>query len=330
MLFQPLPNHGRIFFKNAAGTVLTSTLGRWGPLTSTYQGIEVSAADVVNTAIFICANFTQRRLATKLVEQGDYIWIDATENYLITGLKDWGSHTEFTGLRQATPVTASVASGIISEWAFRSSALLGDDEQGKNLLTKTGGVAFSSDRPSEISTALGSADFDGVDDMLEIADASQQLLDVTGSITIAFRLKIDTLPGITSGIFCKADNSTNRGYYVFLDTTNHIRCELSNDGSASPTAIGATALSSGTWYSVCCVYNGTDIRIYINGALDSNGVNNPKAHTTGIFNNNQKLVMGARSDGAQYLDCKIAHVFIFSAAKTSTQVATWHSTDAWT
>ena len=328
-MFQRLPNAGRIFFKNSVGTVLTSAPAQWGPLTSQYSGVEVEPADVVNTAIFICAGFTQRRLVTKIVEQGDYIWIDASENYLITGLKDWGRHTEFTGLRQATPVTASVASGIVSEWAFRSSALLGDDEQGKNLLTKTGGVAFSSDRPSEISTALGSANFDGVDDVLEISDGTQQSLDITGSITIAFRLKIDTLPGVTSGIFCKGDNSTNRGYYVYLDTTNHIRCELSNDGSAQPTAIGATALSSGTWYSICCVYNGTDIRIYIDGVLDSNGANNPKSHSSGIYNNNQKLVLGARSDGAQYLDCKIAHAFIFSASKTSTQVATWHSSDVW-
>lgn len=326
---QQFANQGRVLVKTSAGVLITTLPVQWGPLTSAYAGVEVDPADVVNTAIFVSLGFSQRRLATKIIEQGDHIWVDTSENYLITGLKDWGTHTEFTGLRQATPVTASVASGIISEWAFRSSVLLGDDEQGKNLLTKTGGVAYSSDRPSQISTALGSANFDGVDDMLEIADGTQQSLDITGSITIAFRLKIDTLPGISSGILCKADAASDRGYYVFLDTTNHIRCELSNDGSATPTAIGATALSSATWYSVACVYNGTDIRIYINGSLDSNGANNPKAHTTGIFNNAQKFVLGARSDGAQYLDCKIAHAFIFSVAKSASDVLSWHSTDVW-
>lgn len=322
MMFQPLPNSGRITFKTSAGTVITSAPARWGPLLSTYAGVEVDAGDVKNTALFVCRGFSQRWLATKIVKQSHYIWINSSESYLITGLKDFGSHTEFVGLRQNVPVgfIDSTAGGIISEWAFRSSSELLTDEQALNTLTNFGTVTYNSDIPSQLSSECGSAVLNGSND-LEIADGSQSRLDITGSICVACRVKFTTLTG-TQGIICKGNGATQRGYYLYKNTSHKLAFEISSDGTVETTASGATAMVANTWYSVVGVYDGSTIKVYVNGAVDGS-----VSYTAGGFNNTTKFTLGVRGDDTQFMTGRMAHVLICNQSKTAAQIAAWHSTD---
>lgn len=329
----PLPNKGEIYLKTSAGTILTTAFAFWGPLTSTYSGFEVDAAEIKNTTFFYLPGFTQGRLATKLVLQGHYIWVDASESYLITGLKDWGSHTELVGLRQSVTeaFVASTAAGLISEYAFASSAALVTDAQGRNNLTNTNTVTYSSDKPAEVLFNIGSALFVAASSQrLEIADASQVQLDITGSLFIACRFKLTSLPGGTPFyVISKSSGAPDWGYHLSISTTGRVALDLSADGATLTQALGVTLLAISTWYSVCVVSDGTDIRIYLNGALDANGASNPKAFTGGIFNNAAKFILSGREDGTRYFDGKLGHVFIGNQAKTAAQVLNWHLTDVW-
>lgn len=334
MPFGKLPYSGVVFFKTSAAAVITSARAFWGPLTSGYAGVEISSAQVVNTVIFICPGFTQRRLATKIVQQGHYIWIDGTEYYLITGLKDFGSHTEFTGLRQSTSqaFVATTAAGIVSEWPFASLATLTTDGQGRNTLTNTNSVAYDSSKPSQIPYAVGSALFVSASSKrLSITDASQVQLDLTGVMTLAFRVKLVTVPsGATVfGFMAKASTAPNLGYYVYMDSSAVISFETSSDGTAFNTAVAGSAFSAGQWYSVCVVYDGVDARIYVNGALDTASLN-PNPYTTGVYNNGQIFALGCRSDASQFLNGYMAHPYVFNQNKSAAQVLAWHNTDLWT
>lgn len=331
MNYRELPHFGRVQFKDSGALLLTTTMAHWGPLTSTYSGFEVAASEIKNTAIFIC-QFTQKRLTSRIVDQGDFVHVSANESYLITGLKDFGSHTEIVGLKQSAVVTPSAPSGIVSEWAFRDEPGLGDDEQGRNFLTNVNTVSFSSDKPSQVSSAFGSGLFvSGNSERLEITDASQISLDITGSITIAFRVKLTSTPTGTMTFVAKSGGSGGGqvAYSVHTDTSNKLKFALSNDGTNETVAVGATSLSTGVWYSVACVYDGTDMRIYLDGVLDSNGSNNPKTYSSGIFDSNEKFVLGARSDASQFLDGRLAHVFVFNVDQDSTAVGSWHTNDSW-
>ena len=71
----------------------------------------------------------------------------------------------------------------------------------------------------------------------------------------------------------------------------------------------------------------TDIRIYINGALDSNGSNNPKTHSAGIFNNAADFMISGREDNTRFINGKLAHVLICNQGKSAAQIASWHASD---
>ncbi len=331
MIGQLLPNEGRIVFKTDAGVVITSAHAVWGPLTSEYAGVEVSPGDVKNTSLFVCWGFTQRFLSARVVDQGDYIWTNAVENYLITGLKDRGSHTELVGFKIGGIESPSSPGGLVSEWGFRSLAQIGDDEQGSNFLTDVNTVGWSSDKPAQVGSSYGSLVLVAVNlENIEITDASQSGLDLTTALTIAFRFKLASTPGGPVNFCAKTDNVNQISYEIFTDSSRVLQCKFSTSGSGGTFAFGVTAASTGTWHSCAVVYNGTDIRVYLNGTLDSNGSNNPKSFSGTLFNSNQKFCIGARSDGANYFDGSFAHFFVFNVAKSAAQVSTWHSNDTWT
>ena len=101
-------------------------------------------------------------------------------------------------------------------------------------------------------------------------------------------------------------------------------CNLSaNPGDGFTSAIAVTDVNTGEWHVVCCVYNDIDIRIYLDGLLDS-GANNPKAHTTGINNSATKFAIGARYDsgapGASGFDGKISDSIILDRDLSASEV----------
>lgn len=318
---QQFANSGRVTFKTSAGVVITTAKAFWNPLLSTYSGTQVESTDVKNTALFV-VEMSQRRLVTKILKQSHYLYVTATESYLITGLKDMGRYTEVTGLRQSVPVAfgISTAGGIISEWGFRSSSGLLTDEQALNTLTNVGAVTYSATIPSPLASELGSAVFNGANN-LEIADASQAQLDITGNITICCRFKVTSF-ATSRGIVCKGDGAAARGYYLYLSSGAKARFELSNDGTATTTAEGGSTIAVNTWYSLAATYNGSTIAVYLNGSLDGS-----TSYSSGIFNNGTKFSIGVRGDNTQFYLGSIAHVMVMNQAKTAAQIADWHSTD---
>ncbi len=133
---------------------------------------------------------------------------------------------------------------------------------------------------------------------LYIADASAPSLDITGNITISAWIKATTITGgIYYHIIAKL-GATSFSYDLYIDNNGKLEGRISSDGSTVTAAIGAATLVAGTWYHVAAVYNGTDIRLYINGVLDSNGANNPKACTGSIYSGSSDFCIGIKSDKA--------------------------------
>ncbi len=79
----------RLIFKNASGDYLTAAMGYAHPLDSNYQGSEVEGIDIRNT-IRVLLGFDPRGR----IVQGDYVWLNSVQRYLITSIKPFGSRTE--------------------------------------------------------------------------------------------------------------------------------------------------------------------------------------------------------------------------------------------
>ena len=73
-------------------------------------------------------------------------------------------------------------------------------------------------------------------------------------------------------------------WHIWMEADDDkLRATISSDGTTLTSAIGSTVLMEDFWYHVAMVYDDTDIRLYVNGVLDANGSDNPKAYTAGIY-----------------------------------------------
>lgn len=195
------------------------------------------------------------------------------------------------------------------------------DTVGNNDLTPTNSPTFNA---SDKQQGTHSADFEASSSQsASISDAGQTGLDITGNITICFWLKPESVSSPEYQIVSKyRTGDNNRSYRVVIDGGSPfgIRANLSNNGSAVVAARSATAIQAGVWQHIAVVYNGTDIRIYLDGVLDSNGALNPLTYSSGIFNGGAAFYLGLQDGSTSYYDGLLDEVAIFNDALSAAEV----------
>jgi len=202
----------------------------------------------------------------------------------------------------------------------------GDDEtdrsgEGETLTETSGDIPNSATVPTGYSGT--SRDFtDGETENLEHADGGST--DINGanqsmSFCAWYRMENDTSDHQTLMNKGMSDANEHQFGIWYDDTNNNWRFEISNDGSTDVKCKGATGRTIGTWQHVCGVYNDTDIRVYIGGSLDSNGADNPIAHTDGIYNGSSAFDIG-RTGAVDEADGLIDEVIIFDRALSAAEV----------
>jgi len=140
------------------------------------------------------------------------------------------------------------------------------------------GASFSSDeikeqridgtRATELTSKenLGSSlDFDGTDDYVDCGNN----INLTGNLTIACWFKVSGTGFIDDWIrlVTKCSSSTDINYLFQVNNSGKLYFR-SIIGGSDVEVYGDTTLQKGNWYHVAVVYNGTDIRLYVNGNLD--------------------------------------------------------------
>jgi hypothetical protein len=137
-------------------------------------------------------------------------------------------------------------------------------------------------------------------------------LDGLTAITVEAWIKPTTVPSSQAYIISR-DGSTNRSFQFRLN--NH-KVEFIKVPNGTVTASSAASINAGDLRHVAAVYNGTDIRIYINGVLDGT----PAATTGDLGTVARDLEIGARSSAGFY-DGIIDEVAVYTTALSSTRIA---------
>ena len=206
----------------------------------------------------------------------------------------------------------------------------GDDESDEssgynNTLTETGG-----DIPNSADKMFGtySRDFErGDSEYLTHADGlSTDISGVNQEFSIMCWVKFESL---TNAQYVISKYTTSNFQYALVMEADKIgdpwACRISGDGSSNQNAVPATGGTTAAWQHVAMVYNDTDIRIYIDGSLDSNGASNPLAYTGGIFDGTHEFRVGDRNAGGSSINYKfdglMDDVGIFDRALTSVEVS---------
>ena len=134
-------------------------------------------------------------------------------------------------------------------------------------------------------------------------------LDLTSAITLSCWFNADD----TSGFKCWMGKGQNQTYMIFF---NGSKIRMRIGGNLTANAIDSSSdYTTGTWTNVVGTYDGSNMKIYINGSLDQT-----KARSGTIPTNSANLGIG--HDGANSLtfDGKIAASSIYNRALTLSEV----------
>lgn len=181
-----------------------------------------------------------------------------------------------------------------------------------------------------VSPCWGAVDFESSNSEY-LSQADGLSTDISGadqSISMSAWVKIENAPGagvdsVIGGKYHFSGNQRQYSLWINQDELLNCRILLTGDAGTSGLAVGATSLSEGTFYHVACVYDDTDIRIYLNGSLDSSA-NNPEAYTSGIGDQDSKFGIGAwvKSDDSNisHWDGIIEDFYVWDTALTANDI----------
>lgn len=180
--------------------------------------------------------------------------------------------------------------GLVSYWKLDEATGNLIDSHGSNNGTAYGGLGYGQD--GVVNDAMF---FDGGSDYADCGnDASLQM---TTAITLEAWVKPNSNGnGDFDYIASKLVHASNReGYALGLWTDNTVAFIVGQSWSNWSMAQSTEALQAGQWYHVVGTYDGTDIKVYINGEED--GTQN---YTGGIWDSQTPFLIGKRSDGSPY------------------------------
>jgi len=152
--------------------------------------------------------------------------------------------------------------GMVAYYPFDGDA---NDESGNGNHGAISGAVLSHDRNGEENRTYS---LDGVDDYIRISDDGG--LDITREITIAAWVKIDSIVPVESGtqiVVAKWFNSNgddNDGSYI-LEVHGDTSQMILHIGPYANWCESEVSMAVDTWYHVVGTYDGSRMRIYVNG-----------------------------------------------------------------
>lgn len=182
---------------------------------------------------------------------------------------------------------APTAAGPVGLWKFNegSGTTAADSSGNNNLGTLQGGATFGSGHSGSGLVLNGS------NPRAVVPDTAS--LDITGTIT--FSVWIAPSQKATQYVVKKAAYGSTDGYELSLSSTGKVFVRFNQKTSGDKYRIDSTSsypTDGSTWMHVAATYDGTTMRLYINGQLQSS-----KTASFTIKTNNNALGIGAEGSG---------------------------------
>ena len=208
---------------------------------------------------------------------------------------------------EAGPIT----DGLVGWWKLdEASGLTAADSSGSNndgTLNNMAGTEWTTGQND------GALEFYGSNDYVAVSNSAS--LQLTSALTIAGWIKADSWDSGTDVdiIARKGEGSPNNYQLSVADG----RATLYLDDSDGNGFRGDTALNTGQWYHIAGTWDGTTVRIYLNGVLDNDP---PDSRTGTIGTDTRPVYIGGRS-GTDLLDGILDDIRIYNRALGSDEIA---------
>ncbi len=225
----------------------------------------------------------------------------------------WIFFAVITVLATAVPAPGQdIVSGLLGHWRMTetSGTTACDATSTAQNGTYTNGVSLASSTPAPKDGAI-SATFDGVDDY--VAVGGESTFDTTGAMTVACWIKVGAFNKQWQAIITKGDTA----WRLTRDDTNN-GVAFSCNGLTTPLVASLTSVNDGQWHHVVGVYTGSQLLIYVDGALN-NSVNSSGAVST----NNTAVRIGANAAAAgREFNGALYDARVYGRALSATEVST--------
>ncbi|MCK4415113.1 MAG: hypothetical protein KAY32_16395 [Candidatus Eisenbacteria sp.] len=203
--------------------------------------------------------------------------------------------------------------GLVAYYPFNGCA---DDETGNGHGGEVHGAVLAADCEGRANSAY---EFDGVGDYIRVSDSAGLRLDELTLAAVLYLHEV-TDPSGEDAIFWKQYSANDASYDLeILAGDRRVEFAL-NRGSSNPeggTLISAGSLSLNTWYHIAATYDGSHMKLYINGSpqgtLPYSG--------TAIAYDNGILALGADApQSVHYIDGVMDDLRIYSRALSQSEV----------
>jgi hypothetical protein len=221
-----------------------------------------------------------------------------------------GNTTQTSSITVNVSNTPTVTAGLVAAYSFNEAAGTSAlDASGRNNVGTLAGGA----RRSVQGRHGGAITFDGVDDMVNVADSAS--LDLTTGMTIEAWVRPTALsgwrtvimkenPGGLAYVLYGHDNAPKPSTYV------RIAGRSSSNGTG-----GSAALPLNTWTHLAATYDGAAVRLYVNGVEAGNAPVSGSLVTSTL-----PLRIGGNAVWGEFFSGLIDEVRIYNRALTAVQI----------
>jgi len=214
---------------------------------------------------------------------------------------------------------AGLTDGLVAYYPFNGNA---EDISGNGHHGTVHGATLTTDR---FGNTNGAYRFDGINDFIRIPHHSS--FNVSTELTLTAWVNSDNMAKFDQDFFCKNNDARayalnlNEDYespqnykFCFLVSTTHRRQFLYSDEH----------FDSNRWYHVTGVYDGNNVRIYVDGMLEGE---TPLQGT--VKSNSDPLTIGSHTGGSgEYFDGMVDDVRIYNRALSESEIlALYHDED---
>jgi hypothetical protein len=156
-------------------------------------------------------------------------------------------------------------------------------------------------------------DFDGSNDYVDCGNSASVQRNGTQPLTVEAWVK--PAGGAWVAVVSKlVHTASNEGYSLEILNQNKVSLILGNNSSDWNLVTSNTALTPGAWSHIAATYDGSTVKVYVNGLLDKSST-----WTNGITDSGTNLLLGSRS-GTTFYSGQMDEVRVWTVARTEAEI----------
>jgi hypothetical protein len=233
----------------------------------------------------------------------------ANGTYTLTAIARDAAGNLATSAAVSVTVSNTAASGLVAAWGFEETGGTATADASGNGHTGT-----LVNGPARVAGRYGQGlSFDGVNDLVTVADSA--LLDLTTGMTLSAWVRPTTTSGWRTVLLKEAPGTLAYGLYSSGDgvrPSGYVRV-----GGNDSAAIGPSALSTTAWSYLAVTYDGTTIRLYVNGTQVAT-----QARTGAMSASANPLQIGGNNVWSEWFSGLIDEVRVYNRALTAAEITT--------